>query len=109
MADIIGTTVETIRNWERNGLIISTKKSRKSVYNQNEIGFMRLIYILLISGFPVQKIYDSLMFLRDAENKYAVEALCDSDGYIYLNNIEKNIIERIKEVLVYAYKIRELF
>jgi DNA-binding transcriptional MerR regulator len=107
-AVIIGTTDETIRNWERNGLIFASKRNKKSVYNQNEIDFMRLIYILLIAGFPLQKIYDSLMFLRDAENKQAIEALCDSDGYIYLNSIEKNIIERINEVLVSAYKIKEL-
>lgn len=107
-AKIIGTTAETIRNWERNGLIISTKKGNKSVYSQTEIDFMRLIYSLLNGGFTIQKIYDSLLFLREAENEQAVEALCGSYAYINLNNIEKNIVERIEEVLFSAYKIREL-
>ena len=107
-AAIIGTTVETIRNWKRNGLIISEKRNRKSVYNQSEIDFMRLIYILLISGFGIQNIYDSLMFLRDADNEQAVEALCDSHSYIELERIEENIIEKIKEVLTSAHKIRDL-
>lgn len=108
VATIIGTTAETIRNWERNGLIISIKKKRKSVYNQNEIDFMRLIYVLLIGGFNIHKIYNSLLFLRDAENEQAIEALCESYGYINLDNIEKSIIEKINEVLMSAYKIREL-
>lgn len=107
-AIIIGTTVETIRNWERNGLLISTKKNRKSIYNQNEMDFMRLIYILLNGGFTIQRIYDALIFLRNTENEQAVEALCESYNYIQLDNIEKNIIERIKAVLESAYKIREL-
>jgi len=107
-ATMIGTTAETIRNWERNGLITAVKKGNKSVYNQTEIDFMRLIYLLLSGGFNIQKIYDSLLFLRDAENEQAVEALCDSHDYINLGNIERNIIERIKEVLISAHKIREL-
>ena len=107
-AVMIGTTVETIRNWERNGLIFAVKKGKKSVYNQTEIDFMRLIYVLLSGGFNLQKIYDSLLFLRDAENEQAVEALCDSHNYINLGNIEKNIIVRIEEVLDSAHKIREL-
>lgn len=107
-AAIIGTTAETIRNWERNGLIISTKIDKKNLYNKNEIDFMRLIYNLLNGGFNMQKIYDSLRFLRNAENEQAIEALCESYGYIQLENIEKNIIERIKEVLDSAYKIRNL-
>lgn len=107
-AHIIGTSVETIRNWDRNGLIVSAKKGRKKVYSKTEIAFMRIIYILLNGGFTLQKIYDSLVFLRKTDNKQAVEALCDSYKYLYLENIEKNIVERIKEVLTSAHKIRIL-
>lgn len=107
-ATIIGTTAETIRNWERNGLIISTKRKKKSIYNQNEMDIMRLIYILLIGGFNIQNIYDSLIFLRDDENEQAVEALCESDSYRYLVNIEDNIIKRLIEVLASAHKIKEI-
>ena len=107
-AAIIGTTAETIRNWERNGLIFAVKRDKKSLYNQTEIDFMRLIYLLLSGGFNLQKIYDSLMFLRGAENKQAIEALCDSHDYINLGNIEKNIVEKIEEVLASAHKIKEL-
>jgi len=107
-AAMIGTTAETIRNWERNGLIFAAKREKKSVYNQTEIDFMRLIYLLLSGGFNLQKIYDSLLFLREAENEQAIEALCDSHDYINLGNIEKNVVEKIEELLASAYKIKEL-
>jgi hypothetical protein len=69
---------------------------------------MRLIYVLLIAGFNIQNIYDSLIFLRDDKNEKAVKALCDSSSYMNLVNIEENIIKRIKEVLVSAYKIKQI-
>ncbi len=105
---IIGTSVETIRNWERNGLIISVKKGKKRVYGKTEIAFMRIIYILLSGGFTLQKIYNSLKFLRNTDNEHAIEALYNSSEYMYLEVIEKNIIERIKEALNSAYNIRTL-
>ncbi|MCL2159798.1 MAG: MerR family transcriptional regulator [Oscillospiraceae bacterium] len=107
-AAIIGSTVETIRNWERNGLIFSTKKNNKNVYDKREMDFMRLIYILLIGGFGIEKIYYSFMFLRDSQNEQALEALCDSHDYIDIDNIGKNIIEKMTEVSISAHKIKEL-
>lgn len=107
-ATLLGTTVETIRNWERNGLIIASTRDKKSVYNQNELDIMYLIYTLLMDGFTIQKIYESLSFLRKDNVKRAVETLYEADSYKDILSVQDNIIIRLNEVLESAYAIKEI-
>jgi len=57
-AELLGVTPETIRNWERNGLLAQKAAYSRRLYRQDEIGRMYMIRLLLDTG------YSSMAILR---------------------------------------------
>lgn len=82
-ANFLGVTVETVRNWERNKLIISDRVGRKGekLYSNADLGRMCVIFVLLHSGYSVASIYRSISFYDKGYAELVTSAL---------NNPEQN-------------------
>lgn len=60
-AQLLGTTVESIRNWERNGLVQSEcSPSGHRVYDAQALETMHVIYMLRQAGYSMSAIHRSL-------------------------------------------------
>lgn len=55
-AALIGVTSESIRNWERNGLLGQTKPYQKRYYSQNAMERMEVIRLLLDNGYSMMAV-----------------------------------------------------
>lgn len=80
-AEIIGTTPEALRNWERNGLIVVPRigKNKRRTYGQKEIERLRVIYMLRQSKFSMSAIYRCLIKFDTSCNEEALDALNNPD------------------------------
>lgn len=56
-AELVGTTEESIRNWERNGLIPQAEAYQKRYYSQEVINRMLVIRLLLDTGYSIMVIF----------------------------------------------------
>lgn len=56
-AELVGTSEEAIRNWERNGLIPKAAPYQKRYYSQAIVNRMHVIQLLLDSGFGIMPIF----------------------------------------------------
>ena len=76
-AACVGITVEVLRNWERNGLIVAhrTGKKNERVYGEPEIIRMRLIYMLRQNNYSIAAIHSSLTLYDKGDVKGAAKAL----------------------------------
>jgi len=76
-AKILGTTRETIRNWERNRLIfIPRKGSNNSRYfTKKELDRLRVIYMLRQSRISIAAIFQALRLLDQGKRQEAVDSL----------------------------------
>lgn len=61
-AKVIGVTPETLRSWERNGLIVVSREgaNRKRVYGTREIERLRIIYMLRQARYSIAAILRSM-------------------------------------------------
>lgn len=59
-ADIIGTTPEALRSWERKGLLKVPRKGNKREYSSVEIERLQVIYLMLQSKYKIEEIRDHL-------------------------------------------------
>lgn len=76
-AEIIGTTKDSIRNWERNGLLNHYfELYQKRLYTKADIERMKIIYMLLQTGYSIVAIYTYLNEL-DQHNETALQILID--------------------------------
>lgn len=55
-AGLVGVTSETIRNWERNGLVRQRAKYEKRLYSQPELNRMYVIRLLLDNGYSMMAV-----------------------------------------------------
>lgn len=62
-ADLLGTTIETVRNWERNGLISSNKYGamNEKVFSDSDMERLRIIYMLRQASYSMSSIHRSLV------------------------------------------------
>ncbi|MCC5909401.1 MAG: MerR family transcriptional regulator [Clostridiaceae bacterium] len=58
VSNISKIPIETIRTWERAGIVSSTKKSNRNIYSVYEYEKIMIIYILRKAGFSLQSIYE---------------------------------------------------
>jgi len=79
-ADCIGTTKETIRNWERNSLLNNSFTAyQKRIYKTADIERMRIIYMLIQTGYSVMAIHKYFTTLAQSNNN-ALQILIDPDN-----------------------------
>lgn len=76
-ANYLGVSIESVRNWERNGLIISKDISKKGekLYSSAALGRMCVIYMLLQSGYSIASIYRSISIYEKGNGKLVTSAL----------------------------------
>lgn len=80
-AELIGNTPETLRNWERNGLIDVPRigENKKRIYGQQEIERLKVIYMLRQSRYSMSAIHRCL-------KKF--DAHCNEEALVALHNPE---------------------
>lgn len=64
-AALVGTTEESIRNWERNGLLPRARAYQKRYYSQAAVNRMYVIRLLLDTGYSLMAI---LLFLQKMDS-----------------------------------------
>lgn len=74
-ANLLGITPETIRNWERNGLLAQKRAYEKRYYDEQEINRMRIIRLLLDTGYSIMSIRAFLMKCEQGRTTEATEIL----------------------------------
>lgn len=68
-AECLGTTPDTLRNWERNGLISVSRDPRNHyrLYGEEEIGRLRVIRLLRQAGYSMMAILRMLRHLNEGK------------------------------------------
>ena len=79
-AELVGTTPEAIRNWERNGIIPQSEAYRKRYYSGDVLERMYVIRLLLDTGYSIMAILKFLKFMDAGKKKAAGKELTDPDG-----------------------------
>ncbi len=74
-AELVGVTEESVRNWERNGLIPKAPPYQKRYYSQETLNRMYIIRLLLDTGYSVMAIYQFLQKMDSGEHADAKELL----------------------------------
>ena len=74
-AEIVGITPETIRNWERNGLLRQRLPYQKRFYEKWELNRMYVIQLLLDIGYSIMAILHFLTEYDGGEENKAVKLL----------------------------------
>ncbi|MDD3206715.1 MAG: MerR family transcriptional regulator [Lachnospiraceae bacterium] len=59
VANLLGTSVETVRNWERNGLVLSNiyGEMNERLYDDLDMERLRIIYMLRQTGYSMSSIH----------------------------------------------------
>ncbi|MCL2386503.1 MAG: MerR family transcriptional regulator [Defluviitaleaceae bacterium] len=79
-AECIGTTKETIRNWERNGLLGNNLTAyKKRIYKTCDIERMKVIYMLIQTGYSIMAINKYFLTLAQSNDK-ALQILIDPNN-----------------------------
>ncbi len=80
-AALIGTTKETIRNWERNSLIYIPRNGKKQTryFTDVELARLKVIYLLRQARFSVAAIHRALRLLDSGKKKEAVKHIESPD------------------------------
>lgn len=74
-ADLLGVTEESIRNWERNGLLSAGAPYQKRRYPQAAVNRMYLIRLLLDTGYSIMTIFRFLQNMDSGEYANAEKLL----------------------------------
>lgn len=78
-ARLVGTTEESIRNWERNGLIPRAQAYQKRYYSQTAVNRMHVIRLLLDSGYSIMTIFQFLQKMDSGTYADAKEILINPE------------------------------
>lgn len=74
---IIGTTPETLRNWERNGLLDVPRvgKNQRRIYGRKEIKRLKVIYMLRQAKYSMSAVHKCLKKFDAGYNEEALDVL----------------------------------
>ena len=77
VASLLGTTIEAVRNWERNALIKTVRRGRNNevLFQDKELQRMKIIYMLRQTGYSMSAIHRCMAVYDKGKNKDLVEAL----------------------------------
>ncbi len=77
VANYLGVTVESIRNWERNDLIASDGIGEKgeTLYSDGDLGKMCIISMLLQAGYSIASIHRSISTYNKGHNELSISIL----------------------------------
>lgn len=108
-ADILGVTVESVRNWERNNLILSRGAGIKgeTLYSSTDLGRMHVIYMLLQTGYSMAAIHRSLSMYEKGRAELVISALNDPK-HDELVSVGDNWLKELNKLLNAAREIPSL-
>ncbi len=106
-AELVGTTPEAIRNWERNGLIPQSEAYKKRYYSGAVLERMYVIRLLLDTGYSIMAILKFLNFMDTGKKKAAGKELTDPDGWD-LQSKADYYLKALNKVLKDTKKIENL-
>ncbi|MNW45519.1 zinc-responsive transcriptional regulator [compost metagenome] len=77
VADYFGITIEAVRNWERNRLILSVGEGEKGerLYLSTDLNRISIIYMLIQAGFSIAAIQRSLAMYENGHTNEMISAL----------------------------------
>ncbi|KAB1436009.1 MerR family transcriptional regulator [Candidatus Galacturonibacter soehngenii] len=77
VAAYFNTTVESVRNWERNRLIYSVREGEKGerLYSSSDFNRISIIYMLIQAGFSIASIQRSLVTYENGYKNEIITAL----------------------------------
>lgn len=110
VASLLGVTSEAVRNWERNDLIKSNKRSDRNevLFNNIDLNRIKIIYMLRQTGYSMSAIHRCLMVYDKGETELVVAALNKIDGEELLSAGDCWLRE-LKSLKVVAEKIPSIF
>lgn len=106
-AELVGTTPEAIRNWERNGLIPQSEAYKKRYYPGDVLERMYVIRLLLDTGYSIMAILKFLRFMDEGKKKEAGKELTDPEGED-LQSRADYYLKALNKVLKDSGKIKNL-
>lgn len=106
-AELVGTTPEAIRNWERNGLIPQSETYKKRYYPGDVLERMYVIRLLLDTGYSIMAILKFLRFMDEGKKKEAGKELKDPEGED-LQSRADYYLKALNKVLKDSGKIKNL-
>jgi len=110
VADRFAITVETVRNWERNRLIVSVKKGEKGeqLYSSSDLDRISIIYMLIQAGFSIAAIQRSLTMYENGYKNEIVTAL-NNPKYEELVSVGDRWIHELERLNTAAQTIPSIF
>lgn len=110
VADRFAITVETVRNWERNRLIVSIKKGEKGeqLYSSSDSNKISIIYMLIQAGFSIAAIQRSLTMYENGHTNEIVTAL-NNPQYEELVSVGDRWIHELERLNTAAQTIPSIF
>lgn len=110
VADRYAVTVEAVRNWERNRLIVSAKKGEKGeqLYSSNDLDRISIIYMLIQAGFSIAAIQRSLTMYENGYANEIVTAL-NNPKYEELVSVGDSWIHELERLNTAAQMIPSIF
>ncbi|WRS28410.1 MerR family transcriptional regulator [Oscillospiraceae bacterium MB08-C2-2] len=110
VADRFAITVETVRNWERNRLIVSVKKGEKGeqLYSRSDLNRISIIYMLIQAGFSIAAIQRSLTMYENGHTNEIVTAL-NNPQYEELVSVGDRWIHELERLSTAAQTIPSIF
>lgn len=78
-AELVGVTEESVRNWERNGLLPQGLLYQKRYYSQESLNRMYVIRLLLDTGYSIMAIFQFLQKMDSGEYADAKNLLIEPE------------------------------
>lgn len=97
-AKLVGVTEESVRNWERNGLIPKALPYQKRYYSQAILNRMYVIRLLLDTGYGIMAIYQFLQKMDSGEHTNAKELLIKQEEGENLQSKADNYLQSLLEL-----------
>ncbi len=85
-ANLLGTSVETIRNWERNGLVLSNTygELNERLFDDSDMERLRIIYMLRQTGYSMYSIHRCLTMFDNGYKDMGLTLLNKPEDEEYL-------------------------
>lgn len=110
VANFFSVTVESVRNWERNRLIVSVKIGEKGekLYSITDLDRISIIYMLIQAGFSIAAIQRSLTMYENGYTSKIVNAL-NNPKYEELISVGDRWIHELERLNKAAQAIPSIF
>nr|WP_243167756.1 MerR family transcriptional regulator [Anaerocolumna cellulosilytica] len=110
IADLFGITGETVRNWERNGLISSDALgiNNEKLYNNKDLERLRIVYMLRQAGYSISAIHHSISTYNSGQSNMVLTAL-NNPEYDELISVGDHWLHALWKLMDAAQKIPSIF